>query len=154
MQLFQILLLALLCSLSIFMHILACALWQNWFPAITCAPPLLVPRVPLTHHLHRAASSVKSAPRCRRHPVPEPLWCPPPPTWRMSPPSSGARMALLAKVLGEAGHHDEAVDATVRACRIQPTFHNHYQHAEALLSAKRHAEAQGAYRSLVARRDP
>ena len=38
MQLFQILLLALLCSLSIFMHILACALWQNWFPAITCAP--------------------------------------------------------------------------------------------------------------------
>ena len=55
MQLFQILLLALLCSLSIFMHILACALWQNWFPAITCAPPLLVPRVPLTHHLHRAA---------------------------------------------------------------------------------------------------
>ena len=44
MQLFQILLLALLCSLSIFMHILACALWQNWFPAITCAPPLLAPR--------------------------------------------------------------------------------------------------------------
>ena len=44
MQLFQILLLALLCSLSIFMHILACALWQNWFPAITCAPPLLARR--------------------------------------------------------------------------------------------------------------
>ena len=57
MRLIQILLLALLCSLSIFMHILACALWQNWFPAITCAPPLLAPRAraPPTHHLHRRA---------------------------------------------------------------------------------------------------
>ena len=68
-------------------------------------------------------------------------------------PAAAQLWTNLAKVLGEAGHHDEAVDATVRACRIQPTFHNHYQHAEALLSAKRHAEAQGAYRSLVARRD-
>ena len=68
MQLFQILLLALLCSLSIFMHILACALWQNWFPAITCAPPLLAPRAraPLTHRLHRAAQgSATSSRRCR-----------------------------------------------------------------------------------------
>ena len=40
----------------------------------------------------------RSRPRCRRHPVPEPLWCPPPPTWRMSPPSSGARTAHVPMI--------------------------------------------------------
>ena len=67
-------------------------------------------------------------------------------------PAAAQLWTNLAKVLGEAGHHDEAVDATVRACASSPPSTT-TMHAEALLSAKRHAEAQGAYRSLVARRD-
>ena len=46
------------------MHILACALWQNWFPAITCAPLLLAPRArPRAAHAPRTARPTAHRPR-------------------------------------------------------------------------------------------
>ena len=48
----------------------------------------------------------------------------------------------LAKILTEAGHHVEAVDAAARAASQDGSLHVRYQYAEALLDAKRHAEAQ------------
>lgn len=59
----------------------------------------------------------------------------------------------LAKILTEAGHHVEAVDAAARAASQDGSLHVRYQYAEALLDAKRHAEAQRSYRGIVMHRE-
>ena len=43
MELYQILLLAFLSSMAIFMHILSCALYNNWFPMVNLVAYLLAP---------------------------------------------------------------------------------------------------------------
>ena len=66
-------------------------------------------------------------------------------------PANAQTWTNLAKVLGEAGRHDEAIEATARARRLDGSFHVEYQHAEALNAASKRSEAQAAYRSLIAR---
>ena len=68
-------------------------------------------------------------------------------------PDSASSWTNVAKVLGESGRHDEAVDATTRALHLDGSFHTRYQHAEALTSGKRRAEAQVVYRELLQRAD-
>ena len=68
-------------------------------------------------------------------------------------PTATSTWTNLAKVLGEVGRHDEALDATLRAVSLHDTFTTAYQHAEALTAAGRRAEAQSAYRSLLQRQD-
>ena len=43
MELYQILLLSFLSSMAIFMHILSCALYNNWFPMVNLVAYLLAP---------------------------------------------------------------------------------------------------------------
>ena len=68
-------------------------------------------------------------------------------------PKVASTWTNLAKVLTEAGRHEEAIDATKKALDLEPSFRSGYQRAEALLSAKRHPEAQAEYRKLIARAD-
>ena len=68
-------------------------------------------------------------------------------------PKAASTWTNLAKVLGEAGRHREAVFATGQALRIDGSFHNRYQHAEALTGAKRRSEAQAVYRTLIVSAD-
>ena len=56
-------------------------------------------------------------------------------------PKVASTWTNLAKVLTEAGRHEEAIDATKKALDLEPSFRSGYQRAEALLSAKRHPEA-------------
>ena len=59
----------------------------------------------------------------------------------------------LANVLTEVGRHNESIDAAKIAMTLDGSFHHGYQHAEALLMAKRHEEAQAAYQALLRRAD-
>ena len=68
-------------------------------------------------------------------------------------PGSVSSWTNVAKVLGESGRHDEAIDATTRALHLDGSFHTRYQHAEALTSGKRRAEAQVVYHELLRRAD-
>ena len=71
----------------------------------------------------------------------------------LQPPGVASTLNNLAAVLTESGRYDEAIEATERAIGLDPSFYQHYQHAETLLSAKRYSAAQAAFRGLLARAD-